>query len=229
MSDCNVLYRTGFLNCSPEHGMNQDTERTMASLKQYSPHLFSWSSCASARLLSLPTVFLILLLSGCGMPVEALEDTNVGGESPEAVVRGFFTDLNSALQYPDITEQETRELWALRLSNYFPPTERMDQRAQIGSMLTRFANDLENLEANQHIVVAVLYEDIVTEQQKDGRALVRLVEGELQVRTIRIEPNGTQTLLRDQKYPLSQVLGNYSEAMPVLEANDRWFLTEEQS
>jgi hypothetical protein len=229
MSGCNAFYRTSFLNCSPEHGMNQDTVRTMAGFKQHHPHFFSCLPCISSRLLLLTTVLVILLLSGCGVPVEALQDTNVGGESPAAVVRDFFTDLNSALRYPDITEQETRDLWALRLSNYFPPTERMDQRAQIGSMLTRFANDLENLEANQHIVVAVLYEDIVTEQQKDGRALVRLVAGELQVRTIRIEPNGTQTLLRDQRYPLSQVLGDYSEAMPVLEANDRWFLTEEQS
>lgn len=168
---------------------------------------------------------LLLVVGGCTLPVENDLDDTIGRETPTLLVSDFFTDFNQALQDPQLDDEEIREIWALRLASYFAPSEQVVHRQALSHMLANFAYGSAQFAENQRLIVEILYSDI-TVKEHGNHALVALVKGEVRLRRVRIEPNGTLTVQSDQRVPLSTVLGDYSEALPALRVNERWFLTE---
>lgn len=168
----------------------------------------------------------VLVLVGCQGTGDIFQNETEGGETPEEVVAYFLTSLNETLQSPDIEVRENRHIWAVRLSNYFTPAERDNQRVVIGTMLATFAHGLENLAENQRLVVAIVYTDLVADETKTNQTLVHIVDGELHLRWMRVDPGGTEVVQRDQRVPLTDVLGEYGKTIPVMLVHGRWFLTE---
>lgn len=177
------------------------------------------------------TAFLLWLcffVAACGVPLEAeQEGVGVGGESPRAVASTFFTVLNEALRDPQLKELETRRIWAERLASYFAPSERIDQRYVLDRMLASFGAGLEELEANHILTLEITYSDIVVTEDDAEHASVRLVDGTLRYRRVRVEQNGYRSVLRDEQQSLSHVLGLQEESFPVVQVNGRWFMTEQ--
>ncbi len=168
---------------------------------------------------------MLLAISGCSTPPMQDQDADMGADTPETLVEAFFTDFNQAIQDPNLDDPETRQIWALRLSNYFAPSERIDQRQALSFMLANFVVGSQQLKENHFLIVEILYSDI-TANVHGSHALVTLVDSELHLRLVRIEPNGTQTVQSDRLVPLSTMLGDYSEALPALLVNSQWYLTE---
>jgi hypothetical protein len=169
-----------------------------------------------------------LMLAGCSLPedVEGNERA-IGGETPEAVIRSFFDSLNTALQDPEITEQETRQVWAERLATYFAPSERIDQRDILWQMLADFATRLERVDEHMEITLEVTYEGMYIAEQSDDSAMVRLVGGTLHFRRVWVAENGYRSIVTDQRHSLNEVLGQSEQGgFAVLRVNGRWFLTE---
>lgn len=168
---------------------------------------------------------LLIATSGCDLALGSLQESQ-DALQPEAVVAAFITDFNSALQDPNIQQRETRQAWAIRLANYFAPAERAVQQSTLGFMLANFAGGLENLAENQRLVIEISYANLETVEQSEHQAQVAIVEGELLLRRMRVEPNGAIILQDTQEYPLSHVLGMYSDMLPVVWVSGQWFLTE---
>jgi hypothetical protein len=171
-------------------------------------------------------IILIASLSGCLASNQAIQDEKGGGETPEAVVHYFLTTLSSAIQDPDIDNPETRLVWALRLSTAFPPGERVDQRALIQTMLANFSHGHEELAKNQRLIVDIVYTELVVDTPHDNQAHVNIVEGQLYLRWMRVDPGGAEILQKDQRVLLTDVIGAYGTFLPVLYVDGRWFLTE---
>lgn len=168
-----------------------------------------------------------LLLTACAAPLEAEpERGSVGGESPLAVAVAFVGGLNEALQDPQLRELEVRRAWAERLASYFAPSERVDQRYVLGRMLARFAAGLAGHEANQILTLEITYSDIQVIEENSEHAQVRLLDGTMRYRRVRVEENGYRTVLRDEQHVLADVLGLQDGVLPVVQVNGRWFLTE---
>lgn len=185
-------------------------------------HRFSAATGGGLLLVAL----VLTMLAGCGLPVSALQETSPGGgETPEAVINDFFTDLNMALSDPAIQQPRARQIWAGRLSSYFAPSERVDQQEMIGVMLARFAAEQHYLPENQRLYLEIVYSNLEPVEHAEDRATFRLRDGRLQLRQVRIETNETETLLEREEQPLDAFMGEYSESLPVLQASGRWFLT----
>jgi hypothetical protein len=170
----------------------------------------------------------VLALAGCSLPADVEgNERAIGGETPEAVTRAFFDSLNTALQDPEITEQETRQVWAERLATYFAPSERIDQRDVLWQMLADFAARLEQLDEHLEVTLEVTYEGMYVADQSDDSAVVRLVGGTLHFRRVWVAENGYRSIVTDQRHDLNEVLGQPEQhGFAVLRVNGRWFLTE---
>lgn len=180
------------------------------------------------------TRYIIILVSIIGIPFlvgcqgtgDIFQNETEGGSTPEEVVEYFLTNLNETLQSPDIELRENRQIWAVRLSNYFTPAERDYQRVVIGTMLATFARGLENLAENQRLVVEIVYTELVADESETNQTHVHIIDGELHLRWMRVDPGGAEVVQRDLRVPLTDMLGEYGKTFPVMQVNGRWFLTE---
>lgn len=169
----------------------------------------------------------VLLLAACGVPTEVEEELTSGGASdPEAAAAGFFQTLNQALEDPDIIHIDTRRLWAERLTTWFPPSERLGLRFPLQQMIATFVEGREALDDDIEVTLEVSFSAIEVMEQQDRRASVRLIDGNLHYRRIHVAENGYRTVLIDDQQPLGQVLGLDGGALPAVQVNGRWFLTE---
>jgi hypothetical protein len=170
----------------------------------------------------------VLLLTACGVPAEAEQEVAImGGATPEEVVTDFFVNFNAALQDPEIDRQETRRMWAERLSSYFAPSERVDQRVTLQFMLANYAERVALLGDDQEATLEVSYEGVLVRSEDETRANVRLLDGFLRYRQVHVAENGYRSVVYDDERPLNDVLGKQqNDGFPVLQVGDRWFLTE---
>lgn len=179
-------------------------------------------------------VFLLIgmvFTGACAAPAPTQTETEeeslpVEAGTPESVVAYFIRDLNSALNDPAIVEQEPRRQWAGRLANYFAPGERMTHRRSLALMLANVAASMQELETNQKLTVELTYSSIELTEQNDERAYVRIVDGWLRLKKVQLEPDGRQTIVRDQGRPLSDIIGDYSGDLPLVWSSGRWCITE---
>ena len=163
------------------------------------------------------------LLAGCNVPTAIDEEaTAPGGISPDRVVEKFLEDLNGALADPELSEIETRRAWAERLAAHFAPSERIDQRAALGSMLDRFVFGVTQLGPGETMTIFVTFNDVFVIETNEDRALVGLREGQMTMRWF--GPEGQ--LYRERTRPLMELLGMSGSGLPVTEVGGRWFLTE---
>jgi hypothetical protein len=205
--------------------MKHNPDNVPATIHKHNQHYPRPIAPPLARLLWL--ALLALLLIACGVPVETeQQNLEAGGQTPQAVATSFFNDLNQALQDPQIIEPETRDTWAARLSSYFAPSERMNQRTAIAYMLNTFADGQRQLEPNHTLTIEILFSSIELVEERGDHATVHIVDGWLRLREVQITPNGRQNVIRDQRRALLDVLGYHRDELPVLRVNNRWFMTE---
>jgi hypothetical protein len=169
----------------------------------------------------------LCLLAGCAaVPGIEQEASSLGGTTPEEATADFVQRFNEALQDPALTELETRRIWAERLASYFAPSERVDQRYVLQRMLASFAAGMGQLEADQHMTLEISYSALQVMDESRQRATVRLVDGTLRFRRVRVTEDERRIVLLDQQRPLAQTLGLQQGTVPLVQVNGRWFLTE---
>lgn len=163
-----------------------------------------------------------LMLSGCGVLLAESELIGAGGGSPRQVVESFLEDLDAALNDPELTNLEVRRGWAERLASHFAPSERVDQRAALGMMLARFAHGAANPAVGAYATLEVTFSGTEVIEQHDGRALVRVVDGQLVLRFY----NAEGELLRERTGGLVDLIGEQRGGLPTLQVGGNWFMTE---
>jgi hypothetical protein len=167
------------------------------------------------------------VLAGCGFGGAAPEQTaQGGGSSPELVTKNFFSDLRDALKdQQQLANEAKRDQWVERLANYFAPNERDDQRVALSEALENFASGLGKLEPNENLTLEVHFEDVEKVSDDGSRALVRPINGSINILITRTTNNGVFTLYED-KVPLTKIIGDTNGAVPVIRIGRNWFLTE---
>lgn len=166
---------------------------------------------------------LLLLLSACAN-VEQMSPSLVGGgNTPQDVVTSFVEDFNKALRDPQLDTRTRQNYWADLLASYFAPSERVDQRQNMAQALMTFAGGVDQLDADQKLVVEVTYSGIELSNQHDDRANIRLVDGTLHLRIVR---NSDQKTITDVQRPFDATIGQRDGTLPLVQLNGHWFLTE---
>ncbi len=171
---------------------------------------------------------LLLLLTACGVPVEVEQDEQqLGGTTPEDVAEAFVADLNAALSDPELDQIETRRRWAGRLASAFAPVERVDQRYVLQQMLADYVNQRTDLASDLELSLEISYEGIQVVNRQSDYPMVRLIGGAIRLREVRVAENGYRSIVSDQQYPLTDLLGQGAQnGFPVVRVSGRWFLTE---
>lgn len=161
------------------------------------------------------------LLVGCAAPAD---DTGlgVGRSSPEAAVDGFLEDLNLALRDPSLTEGATQRSWAERLAGYFAPDERVDQRVAFSEMLAGFADTSRNPIFGNRATLEITYTRIEILSREGNTALVHVVDGSFNLRWL----NEQGDVIRERTGGLTEVIGQPSGGIPVIQVDGLWYLTE---
>lgn len=162
-----------------------------------------------------------LLLAACGPATEA-STVGLGGSSPEAVVEDFVEDLNAALQDAQLAAPDVRRSWAERLSSYFAPSERADQRVAMREMLDGFLASSRRPVVGERLSFALTHNGMERISSSADEALVRVVDGVIVLRWLAADGQ----VLRERTGSLMGVLGQTSGGLPVLRVNGVWFLTE---
>jgi uncharacterized lipoprotein YajG len=187
---------------------------------------------ASKRLFekSLVVILVILLaLAGCALPSN---QTTVRGEQtagsdlpPDRVAENFFDDLQRALKDQQLASDDKRGQWAEQLASYFAPSERDNQRIALRSMLDNFVAGLGELESNEQMTIELKFDGVETVSENGNRALVRLVNGSINVLITRTTEAGAVTLYKDD-VPLAKIIGGENGTVPVVRIGRAWYLTE---
>jgi hypothetical protein len=169
-----------------------------------------------------------LLLTACGVPVEVEQDEQqLGGATPEAVTAVFVADLNAALSDPELDQIATRRRWAGRLASAFAPVERVDQRYVLQQMLADYVNQRADLADDLELSLEITYEAVQVSNSQSDYPVVRLIGGAIRLREVRVAENGYRSIVSDQQYPLTELLGQGAhDGFPVVRVSGRWFLTE---
>ncbi|MGQ9549456.1 MAG: hypothetical protein ACUVSY_12845 [Roseiflexus sp.] len=171
-------------------------------------------------------VSVLLFPVGCTTVPATQESPGGGGFSPEVVTESFFEDLQSALQDPNLDQEETRSFWAERLSGYFAPAERDTQRLALRRALASFAAGLRQLADDETAVFEFHGFEPVEKVADDGkRALVRLPSAAISMTLMRTNERGSYVFY-EQTISLSQVIGRPDGTVPVINIDGRWYLTE---
>lgn len=174
----------------------------------------------------LPIIVLLLLaLSGCAaFSADISEDApiGVGRISPEAAVDGFLEDLNRALKDPNLIEVPTQRSWAERLAGYFAPGERVDQRTAFIEMLAGFADTVQNPLLGSKATLEITYSRIELLSRDGNEAMVRAVDGTFELRWL----DDQGEVLRERTGGFTEVIGQESGGIPVLQVDNLWYLTE---
>jgi hypothetical protein len=165
---------------------------------------------------------LAALLAGCADAAPVETGSALGGITPETVIERFVSDLNDALRDPALATPETNRAWAERLANHFAPSERVDQRTALRTMLSSFAASLSQLETGQRLLLDLSYSDVVIISREQNRAMVALNDGVLSLRWI--SANGD--VIRQRSRSLTELLDIRNGGLPVIRVDGRWFLTE---
>ncbi|WP_240695888.1 hypothetical protein [Candidatus Chloroploca sp. Khr17] len=166
-------------------------------------------------------VFVLLLLSGC-VTVADQEVAGAGASSPQAVVESFIEDLNTALAEENLTDPEVRRIWAERLASHFAPSERVDQRNAMSQMLLNFVTTANEPVVGSRATLKITYSYVEILRREEGRALVNLVDGTFVLVFLDAEDN----VLRERTGGLTEVLGQTSGGLPVIQVGSSWYMTE---
>lgn len=175
----------------------------------------------STRLLL--ALFVVLLLAACaGAPdtVGRQTDQGEGANTPEDAVEGFFEDLRTALNDPELRREEVRSSWAEQLARYFTPYERDDQRGVLRSALANFVGGLDALGPDESLMIEIRFERVLKMTDDGERALVNIQKGEIYL-LIR-GPSSDY----EQKVAIETILGRPDGTVPTIKIGNRWFLTE---
>jgi len=174
-------------------------------------------------------LMLALLLAACGAtPGETAApaaQTGGGGISPEAVAHSFFEDLAAALKDPVLVRDESRSYWVERLSGYFAPNERDDQRELLSNTLASFANGVSQLNPDQTLSLDLRFDGVEKLSVNGDNALVRPLNASIYLVIAHTTDRGPITDY-DQTIGLDTIIGRADGAIPVVRIGDRWFLTE---
>jgi hypothetical protein len=170
----------------------------------------------------------VLLLAACGVPVDVERDEQqLGGATPEEVAAAFVADLNAALSDPELGQRETRRRWAGRLASSFAPVERVDQRYVLQQMLADYVGRRADLPGDLEMSLEITYEAVQVSNRQSDYPVVRLIGGAIRLREVRVAENGYRSIVSDQQYPLTDLLGQGAQdGFPVVRVSGRWFLTE---
>ncbi|RRR75238.1 MAG: hypothetical protein EI684_05225 [Candidatus Viridilinea halotolerans] len=163
-----------------------------------------------------------LLLSACGSVLSVNELVGAGGGSPRQVVESFLEDLNAALTDPELATPEARRAWAERLASHFAPSERVDQRNAMAAMLARFAASAASPAVGAYATLELTFSGTEIIEQHDGRALVRVVDGQFVLRFY----NANGDLIRERSGGLIDLIGAQRDGLPTLQVGENWFMTE---
>ncbi len=172
--------------------------------------------------LSLLLLVSLFLLVGCGATPTEQNIVGAGAPSPQAVVESFLEDLNHALGDAKLAQTEVRQLWAERLAGHFAPSERVDQRTAMADLLDGFAASAAKPALGSKATLEITYRGTEVLTQRDGRALVQVVDGVFTLRFL--DTQGV--LVRERTGSLSEVLGQTSGGLPTLQVGGSWFMTE---
>jgi hypothetical protein len=171
----------------------------------------------------------LLAFAACGL---TSEEVVVGGEQgggseigPEQVAENFFEDLQSALKDPQLANDDKRGQWVERLSSYFAPNERDDQRIALSSALDNFVAGLDKLAANESLTLELRFDGVEKVSQSESRAMIRPINGSIYVLITRATDSGIATLYEDN-VGLDELLGSQDGAVPVIRVGRAWYLTE---
>lgn len=165
---------------------------------------------------------LALSMAACGAEPAEQELAGAGGSSPQAVVESFLEDLNRALNAPQLAEPAVRRAWAERLAGHFAPSERADQRVAMSEMLAGFAATAASPAVGSRATLEVSFTATELIEQGDGRALVRIIDGVMTLRFL----NDLGEVVRERTSGITEVIGQESGGLPVLQVGTSWFLTE---
>jgi hypothetical protein len=169
----------------------------------------------------------LYFLSGCAAAPSqnsAQAPVSGGSFSPEAVAQSFFDDLGSALDDPNLADDQQRGAWVERLAGYFAPNERDDQRIALRAALDSFTAGLDKLEPNEKLDLDLKIERLEQVYQTDDRAMIRPINGTIYVIITRTTSAGIRNLY-EETVPLEKIIGN-DGAVPVLRIGRSWYLTE---
>ncbi len=174
------------------------------------------------RLLCATMLVVGVLLAGCTSTPTSQELSGAGGASPQAVVESFLEDLNQALAAPDLADPAARRVWAERLASHFAPSERADQRIAMATMLAKFADSMASPAIGSRATLELTFSGTEVINQDEGRALVRIIDGLIVLRFL--DANGE--VLRERSAGISEVIGQLSGGLPVLQVGTSWYITE---
>jgi hypothetical protein len=150
------------------------------------------------------------------------ENLGAGGSTPEDAVQSFVETFNLAFQDPNLQDIETRRTWAERLSYYFAPSERADQRVAFGTMFARHASGISELAPGEQISIAISWSAFRVVEQDGERARVAIVDGAIQFQWL----DASGAAIRERSSAITELLGQEPEGIPVLRVNGQWFITE---
>lgn len=166
---------------------------------------------------------MLVTLAACANTEQGAALVGTGGTNPQEVVSNFVDDFNKALRDPQLDTRTRQNYWADLLASYFAPNERVDQRQNMSQALATFAAGVDQLEADQKLVVEVTYSGIELANQHDDRASIRLVDGTLHLRIVRESDLKT---INDVQRPFDATIGQRDGMLPLVQLNGHWFLTE---
>lgn len=171
----------------------------------------------------------LLLLAACGAtPGETpatVAQTGGGGIGPEAVAHSFFADLSAALKDSTLVRDESRSYWVERLSGYFAPNERDDQRELLSNTLASFADGVSQLNPDQTMTLDLRFDGVEKVSIDGDNALVRPRNADIYLVIAHTTDRGPITDY-EQTISLDTIIGRADGAIPVVRIGDRWFLTE---
>ncbi|NTW98078.1 MAG: hypothetical protein HGB28_05955 [Oscillochloris sp.] len=173
----------------------------------------------------LSAILFLLALVACAAPSDGSASNSAGGvgrSSPEAAVDGFLEDLNSALRDPSLADAAAQQSWAERLAGYFAPDERLDQRVAFSDMLAGFVDTAQNPVVGSKATLEITYSRLELLSRDGDEALVRVVDGSFALRWLDAQGD----VVRERTGGLTEVIGQQSGGIPVLQVDGLWFLTE---
>lgn len=164
-------------------------------------------------------------LSSCSQSSDDILAGSPGSSTPQDVVEGFFEDFNQALKEMPGSDSVRRRYWADRLAGYFAPLERVDQRDALGLALYTYAMGSQQLGESERLQFDITYSSLELLQSQEDAAQVRLVEGLLRLRIMRIDGESEIPVRIDER-PLGETIGKPDGIIPLVRVNGRWFLSE---
>jgi hypothetical protein len=163
---------------------------------------------------------LVLGITGCGDRIDGT--TGLGGSSPEAVVESFIEDLNLALNAPDLADPDARRGWAERLASYFTPSERLDQRNALRSMLNGYADSTRQPAYGTAMLLEISFTRTEVISRDGNQALVDVIDGVFIARWYDAE----NQVIRERSSSLHDTLSLTTGGIPVRRVGGLWYITE---